>query len=237
MSMNVNKSTLIESFTRPVLSSVTFIEEGTPLVAVFEGGQEVVKAATGAANETFVGFAVSEAVNPNYAYFSERIQIPATGAKEITLARAPVTTQSFAAIIEDGVGAPTIITLAAGSADATHVKIVGKVVTFDATFAGMYVEFRYKYQMTMSEINLAYPVNDPKVRYTEVTNLGIVSKGTILVDNFDMAVDWAAFNAVSNPVTLGNGVVTLGGSGTVIPVDVAGLPYANGGFLALRVNA
>lgn len=237
MSVNINKSTFIESFTRPMAASYTFIEEGTPLVSVFEGGQEVVKPATGVANENFVGFAISEGVTPDYAYNSERILIPATGAKEITLARAPVTAQGFAAVIEDGVGAPTVITLTAGAADATHVKVVGKVVTFDASFAGMYVEFRYKYQMTMSEINLAYPVNDPKVRYTEVTDLGIVSKGTILVDNFDMSVDWAAWNSVTNPVTLVAGKVSLGGSGTIIPVAVAGLPYANGGFLALRVNA
>lgn len=234
--LNLLDSRLIETFIRKMASNVSYIEEGTPLVAVFESGNEVVKPSTGVANENFIGFALSEAIRPDYINVAESFVIPAASPYTITLSRNIDLTKTFSFIVKLDNGVRDIITVNADPATVDAVKIVGNQVTFHQSFATKTVEALYVSPLLSVESNMLYP-QPSQTMLNEIEDTGVISKGPIHITNFDKTVDWATFNAVSNPVKLGNGIVTLGGAGTTIPCHVAGLPEANEGFLVLRVNA
>lgn len=234
--IDLNKCELIATRVANLLSTVTGVEEGTPMVHVLENGKSVVKPATGAANEKYAGCALGRPTTPTLAVYVDNLLVPASGAYTVTLTKTMSGSDIKVVSVAAG-GART--TLAAGSAsNAGEYSISNGVITVNSSKASTTLEVTYKYAITLQEAIMKYrfdgfsPINNA----ANIGTQGLIMTGRVYTSMFDITKDWHSITGAV-PVTLGAGVYTIGGSGTTLDMFVEEVPSAaNNGMLGLRVQ-
>ncbi len=229
---------LFHKFTRifetehaPVLSGHLIEEEGYALVRVFEGLQTVVRKSTGAADEAFVGFAMSR--NAPAGILPLVAEGNADGT-QIILARVPLTGDILLKL--DGVNA----TIVAGAPAASgEVNITGDVVTLhdDDADVAYFVQFMYEPSVTEArQYTGDFPIGGLASASLDV--LGILNRGFVATNMFDMSADWVGSGEVV-PSLGADGRLTIGGPGTKLTgtVQIHSVPSSDNPFLVVRVNA
>jgi hypothetical protein len=88
--LDLNSSRITHTYSAKLSSTVTKVPEGVALVRVMEGGEGLVKPATGAAGEVFDGIALSQVQTPDVLTFGEIIKVPSTAPYTVTLTKTPV---------------------------------------------------------------------------------------------------------------------------------------------------
>lgn len=234
--LNMSKSQFIETINYELLSTVTSIEEGQPMVVTLENGVGKVSATTGLANDFFCGVSFSRAKMPTTGVRVEEVVIPGTGPYTITLPRTPIGNPG--AIILLAGANPRVFLTQNASASTTQYAIAGNVMTFHSSFAGRTVQLVYFHALTVAEAGYKFTFDAfSTTDFAALANIGIVTTGVIYTDQYDQTVDWSTWgNAV--PVTLGNGKFTIGGSGAALgAVAVVSIPSVSDPFLGLQLNA
>lgn len=207
----------------PVAAGFSVAAEGQALVGVTDGGVFGVKPSTGAANEVFVGVAVSQQITITSKTRVERHIVPVS--LTITLDRTPQSGQLSVYNHTTGAVVP------AGSGGWS---IAGNVLTLPS-IAGNEISVYYRYAVTANESRALQGDIFPGGAAGFVVNqVGVFKNGTVFTDQFDPTVDWNA----SNPVVRcgANGQFTIGGTGTIVDCTIVQVPSADSAFLGLNLN-
>lgn len=232
--LNYKHTQLFDTVQRDVLPGAALVEDGIAAVYTREApnGELTVKPSTGAANEIFAGFTLNNNIpgtfRPNV---EEGIVTPV-----INLARVPVAGQILVKVdgtaveVEAGSAAPsaaTKITLTADGDLIPHADQIGKgFVT------------QYHYELTASELRSETGDTFGGVHNTASAQFGktglVIRADELSTNMFDASADWSA---VINPSLGANGMLTVGGNGTVLKnVFVLAAPSGDNAFLKLEVR-
>jgi hypothetical protein len=235
--IDMNKSELIETRVAELHSSVATVEEGTPMSFVFEGGKAYVKPSTDTADEKYAGCAIGVPVTPTTVPIVETFVAPASSPYTITLSKtmkgSDIRVVSIAAN-----GTRTAQTAGNPGTTANNYSISNGVITLHSGQAGLVIEVTYKYDITLQEAIMKYrfdgfaSINNS----TSIGTQGLLTTGRLYTSMFDITVDWHSIDA-GTAITIGDGVYTIGGSGTETDAMVIEAPSAaNNGLLGLRFH-
>lgn len=227
-------------FTKVADSTEMFVAPGAQF---FAEGQAVVRTAgatsagvlpsTGAATDIFCGFAIAgtSALPFPEAYYNkvEQFLVPTTGA--VTLSLTPVAGQVSTLDNTTGTfnGAPAV---------------TGNQVT--GLTAGDEVTVTYKYALSVIQERALFGDVQPGGYVGAVVGqIGVVTRGTVFISEFDDSKNWAAAGSAGNiPVLAANGQVTLGtpGSSGAAPLAIpnayiVGVPGQDYPFLGITFSA
>lgn len=229
--LKYNLTRVLRSQERDIAPGVNITAEGTPLVAVYSGGEFVgVKPCAGAAGEKFLGFSQSQQLAP----------LTLALASEFTVAAAagslPKTAISGTIRLVD---VTTGVTLTAGSAaNANEYEVDGNLrdIVFNAGQNGHVIRAFQRYSPTLLEARSAQgdilPGGAASLQYGRI---GAIEAGDVYTSEFDTTVDWAATASVK---LAPNGLLTgAAGSGVAIASAVViSVPTPAYPFLGLRIG-
>jgi len=208
----------------------TITAEGQALIADNTGGVFGVKPSTGAANEQFVGIAVSQQLTLLYVPAKE--QLVQGVANTITLGHAPAASSLLLTDSTDG----TVQAAGNPGTTADTYSISGNVITLHAGNVGHTYTASYRYSPTTVEaLYIMGSIPAGGAAGLTLGSVGVVKQGTVITSEYDTAVDWSAANVV---VKLGaNGVFTIGGTGTTVNATVVEVPSTSSPYLGLSFVA
>lgn len=217
-----------------IVAAQPSIFEGQLLQAVVENG--IGKVQLGAASGTAIiaGIAYKYFRQPTSAKMVENVTVPAGGGT-VTLSRTPLT-PSTASLAYDVTGA-TALTYNAGVGSGQY-AVTGAVISFNAAQAGHVVTVIYGYTLSVTEANLLYGDNH-YIGSLEPSNfsnkIGCIKRGHVWTDQYDPAINW--FASPRGNMTMGaNGLITVGGSGPVIPGFLLEAPSVDSPYLGIAIN-
>lgn len=217
---------------RPVAAGVSVIEEGCILCEAIEAGiAKVSVVAAPAGTEKVAGIAILPYYLPSKAVSIEKFVIPASGSLIFNLRNTNLNSGSVRVSVVGGSdltpdGASFSATPATG---VVKVDLAGGRVKFAAGDAGKVVYVIYRFDLTVTQARQRFHERSINNRDL-VGNLGLVgvAKGYVEIqtDQFDTSKDYSTGAAL----TVGaNGLITIGGSGPVIPGGkVLALPDVSG---------
>ena len=205
-------------------------ESGLAYVRVQDAnGNAVVKPSTGAANELFAGLAVMDKISTATGVRWMDVYTVANSdtASDRVITLPDATISNFAIYAADGV-TPLTVT--------TDYTITGNVISFTATQKGATVKVCYNYPMTLAQLQMAH-VNPIPSASAQIGSIGL-TKGLcqVYVNNFDPSKLYSVTGANSRVALGANGILTIGGTGTVIG-QVIKVPTAADPFLGIEFVA
>ena len=216
--------------TQMIASGESVTVEGQGLVAVMEDNVEKVKPSTASSREPFVGFARFRQLSFGIGAKVEDIVVPSASPYTVELAKNN--------LIDGQLLVPgfTVVTTASVSGQVSVDNAAG-VLTFVAADAGTaIVGVTYRWNMTVLEAKTTMyeaPVNYPDPNLAGNVGVG-KGKSRIYTVHYDAAADWST----GTLKLTANGMVTMGGSGPVIPgARVVQFPTSADPFLAIEFNA
>lgn len=232
--LDIDKCELIETRVAELSTAVVAVEEGQAMVHFLENGKGVVKPATGSGDEAFAGFAIGRSGTPGVVPYYESLPVPASTAYTVTLSKT-MSGSDISVVVVAANGTRTVLT--AGSAtNANEYSISNGVITVNSAHASKNLLVGYNYAISLNEARMRYGFNEFAVAAVTLPTIGVCPTGEIFTDRFDITSNWAAW-VPGTAVKLGaNGKITLGGSGTAIPVVVSSVPGVDSPFLGVRAN-
>lgn len=216
----------IQTITRSVTPGKTITAEGQLLKAVLSSGVETLEPATGAAGEVLAGFAIQRALRPTTKVVVETVVADASGA--VTLSKTNLVTATLR-VHDNTAGADVVLTGA--TVDLVH----GTFLL--ASTANHSLTFTYVYTLTAVEADVLYksaPIGSNAASvWGQVT--AAVGFGEISTDQYDTTKD---FSVAGISLTAGaNGLISVGGTGTVIPgARVVKVPTSDSPLLTVSFN-
>ncbi len=232
--LDLNKCELIETRVANLLSSISILDEGVPMVYALENGVEVVKPAAGVANEIFMGISIHRSTSPLNAAWIERFTVPSGAPYTVTLSKIN-SGSALGLYVINSDGSTTQLTAGNPGSVATEYSISGQVITLNSAQAGKTVQASYRYAPTLVEANYRYAFNPFTPVALGLPTTGLGTTGDYYTDCFDPTANWAGFSGAT-PIKLGNGVFTIGGNGITIPAIVSAVPGVDSPLLGLRIN-
>lgn len=232
--LNYKHTQLFDTVQRDVLPGAALVEDGIAAVYTREApnGELTVKPSTGAADEIFAGFTLNSNIPGTFRPNVEEGVV----AGVINLARVPVASQILVKI--DG----TAVTVEAGTAaNAAATKITltvdGDLIPH-ADHSGKSYFVQYHYELTASELRTETGDVWGGVNNTAGAQFGktglVVRADELSTNMFDASADWSS---VINPRLGANGMLTAGGTGTVLKnIFVLAAPNGDNAFLKLEVR-
>lgn len=212
---------------RPVVAGHVISDEGAACIYVKDGQETKTRMSTGAADEIFAGFSLSRNVPPSFLPNAEEGVV---SDKPVTIARLPIAGQ-----IGISVAGVALTVVAGDPADETEAKLAADVVTFHADADGDKYEILYQYEPTVGEANMLTgdaPIGN--LSSTVMGSIGLITDGDVSTSFFDAGADWSG---AINPTLGVDGLLTVGGSGTVLKqVTVLNTPSASNPMLTVRVK-
>jgi len=215
---------IVDSSEANVAAGAVITAEGQALVrAVGAPASGVQQSMAASATELFAGFAIAGvSAAPFQALYATKVEefvVPGSGI--VALSYTPVAGQL--AVYDNTAGAPV------GSP-----TVVGSTVT--TLTAGNAVKVTYKYALTVVQSRaLQGDVQPGGYAGAAVGQIGVAKRGTIYLDQFNAAVNWAAATSIK---LAANGLITdQSGSGLVLNAYVVGLPTQEVPFLGLEFSA
>jgi len=233
--LELNKCQLIETRVENLASDVVFVDEGTPMIHVLENGVAATRPAAGASNEVFVGLAIGRSSTPTIVPRIERRTIPASSPYTINLEK-PLNGSAIGVFLVATDGTKTALTAGTPGSNATDYSISNGVVTFNSAQAGKTVEFVYNYAISLQEAMVKFKFDAFAPATAPLPTIGLCPTGELFISNFDPASNWGGWTP-GTAIKLGNGMLTLGGSGVAIPAIVTSVPGVETPFLGVRLNA
>ncbi len=231
--LDLNKCVLIETRVANLLSTISILDEGVPMVFTLENGVEAVKPALGVANELFAGVSIHRSTSPINAAYIERLSVPSGSPYTVALTKVQAGS-ALGVYVVNADGSRTALT-AGSAANATEYSISGQVITVNVAQASKVLEVSYRYAPTLVEAAYRYSFNAFPPLAIGLPTTGLCTTGEIYTDCFDPAVNWAGFTGAT-PIKLGAGLFTIGGSGVTIPASVSAVPGVESAMLGLRLN-
>ncbi len=222
------KSRFQLSHEMPVYTGGTVAAEGQCLVSKSgTGGNGVEPSASSNANQTFVGFSVSDMIT--LASFPKVDSFVVTGGASttVTLSRTPQASSYI--VFADGVELT----------ETTDYTLSGATITWVNSQAGKTVQVNYRFAPTVVEAqSIQGDIRPGGAPGALLGQVGVAKSGVIYTSQYDTAVNYTAANPALK--TGANGRVTIGGSGLAIRGWVIQAPNANGpdgAFLGIAFNA
>lgn len=232
--LDLNKSQLIETRVAQLSSTVSLVEEGSAMVHFLENGVGVVKPSTGSGTEAFAGFAISRSTIPNIVPYYESLVVAATSPYTITLSKT-MSGNDISVVLVSG-GTRTPLTVGTPASNATEYSISNGVITVHSSQASKTIEVGYNTAISLAEARMRYEINEFAPGSTALDTIGLCPTGEVFISNFDITSNWAGWTP-GTAIKLGaSGKITLGGSGTAIPVVVTSVPGVSSPFLGVRAN-
>lgn len=226
--LNLPKCVIKQASHQKVAASIAVLDQGYALVSVIEDGVLKVELSTGVADEDFRGFSQNKFQNPQYAVNTQEFSAPGATPYVYNLAKTP-----FGVEYNFYIAGTQAVVVTTGTPTTGQVKVEanGKL-TFAAADAGKDVKAVYRYQLTQAEAIFLFG-NDPVpfVRQEEVQT-SIVEVGLVFTDAYVISDDWAT---AKYAYLAADGLLTTDDTGTRVG-PVAGLPYANEGFLGVEIS-
>lgn len=221
-----NATDIVQTNEADLLPGEVISEEGQALVWVRENGKSYLKVSTGAANETFAGFAIARLLPPTHQVAVEEFTVDATG--RFTAGRLPEAGGMLVKI--GGVKADQEADDAASAAG--KVGVEGSNLYFHADDVGKKVYLQYGYVLNAVEAR-SFLADAPigGLAANQLGRCGYIKLGNVATNMFDFAADWND-DSVLHPSLGANGRLTIGGSGTVLKgVMIKQAPTADRGYL------
>lgn len=213
---------------RPVEEGLRLTEEGLALVYAKQGTETVVRPSTGAEGEVFAGFSLARNSPPTTLPWVGQGVVPASG--QIELPRLPLATQILIKVQGE-----VRTVKAAAPENASEVLVAARVITFHADDVGSEYYIQMQYEPTVSEARTLIgdaPIGG--VPSGAQDQIGVITRGDVATTLYDASAD---FSTVFNPSLGPDGILTVGGSGTVLTnVQVVSTPSADNTALVVRVN-
>jgi len=222
---------------KSLAAGVTVSAEGQLLVALQQGGVEVVQPCLGVASEVPVGFSVSTRLLIGQEVLALQVTIPSVGPFTVTLNNATniVTGQ---VLVFSSTTTFTNVTPAGPATTQYSVDYVNGILTFAAADAGTAVTVFLKHNLTIAASRTLYREGFLfNARAFDVYGkIDCASgKGYIYTDQYDVSASYA-----TGPLkTFAGGLVSTAGSGTTIPVTQARIisqPTVSNPFLGIEFN-
>lgn len=220
------------SVTRQVNSSTVVTDEGMLLV-VDPSQPNSVKPSAGAAGEQIAGFSVSQQLSPSYLPYVDN-GVPNASA-EFTTSFTPISGSLF--IIDTTTG--TVQTAGTPGSNPNQYSISGNVITFNTAQKNDTMLIQYRYVPTAVQWQAVQGNVLPGGDSGALLNVvGVIVAGDIYTSIYDTSANWQSTSAPIIVSTSANGMVTIGGSGTVISptVRVLAPPTATNPFLGLSIS-
>lgn len=227
-----NATDIVQTQEADLLPGEVIHEEGVALVWIREDGHSYLRLSTGAANEVFAGFALARSMPPQYMNRVEEFVIDAT--KKYTASRLPEAGKLLVKI--DGVKADQEATASASAAG--KVGVQGADLYFHADDIGKDVRIQYAYELTVTE-SRSYTADAPigGLASNIEGRAGYIKLGNVATSMFDPSADWTADN-VLHPVLGPNGLLTIGGTGTVLKgCIIKQAPTTERGYLIVEMSS
>ena len=198
----------------------TDVQEGAILCSVNEGGiAKVTIVAAPAGREVIAGVSILPYLVPTQAVSEEQFVVPASGSLIFNLRNPLGVSGSKRAIVVGGSDLAVDVAAFSATPATGTVKwdVTGGRLKFAAGDAGKTVKFIYRFNLTVTQARMRYQERSINNRdlVGELNQLG-VAKGYIEIstDQFDPNQDYTT----GAPLQLGpNGIITIGGSGPLIP--------------------
>ena len=222
--LNLTYSSIRVSRNRPVISSVTTLEEGTGLIASRVNGELQVGPSVGAANtEEFAGFALNERTAPALfpSVLLSQVVVLVTGTTYGVSLPRPVVGAVRVAYTTSG----TALTLSGSGGTAApnagEYRITsGNIVEVNVADLAKKINITFKYSPTIQDILTLGGDNSPTTFLSIVQftgNTGVIEEGVIFTSFFDVAIDWANWTPTVGLKLAANGVITsAAGTGATI---------------------
>lgn len=204
-------------------------DEGTALVSNFVDGELVLSPAEGTGSEVFAGVSFGYSFFPTVKVEVVTATVPASGSYVVSVKPNLVASQisiydvtGGAALAED--------TVADGK---FSVDDLTGVITFHSAQASHVVKITYKFYPTVLElvsdgiVPSIYPLG-----IDEINRIGVIKKGTIYTDRFDVTVDWESRPQV---VLAAGGIFSTATAGTVVNASIKSIPTENDPYLGLEL--
>jgi hypothetical protein len=205
-------------------------EEGLALIYRSVNGVNLLDVCQGASDEVFAGFSISRAVPSSRLPAVETGVVSAAGVMQ--LSRSPESSSIYVSI--NGAAAADISVGSSASADAGEVVLDGDQLLFAAADFGKAIYVQYHFEPTFQEARDATgdaPIGGDAA--LQMDRVGLIIEGNpISLTTFDSSVSWAG---IMHPSLGANGLLTAGGSGTVLKdfIVIAG-PAAGSPYLTLQ---
>lgn len=236
-------SRISEILPRSVLSSLSSIEEGAPLIFVQEDGEHKVKASAGGADtDVFAGVAFSEMDLFDVGVEVEEVTVPSSSPYKVVLKHAPTAYTAIGALVLTGTGpnySYTALTPDTGTSPSdggVELEASTANLYFHSDEAGALVRVTYRYNLTVAEkralvgdgvIGAGHPVGSSGA-------IGAITRGDVYISNFDPSKNWTANGIVVKAGA--NGLFTIGGTGSTVPCSVISSPNVDRPFLGLHIH-
>ena len=220
-----NATDIVQTNEADLLPGEVITEEGQALVWVREGGKSYLKVSTGAANETFAGFAIARLLPPTHQVMVEEITIDSTG--RFTTGRLP----EAGGLLVKIAGTKAEQEADDSSSAAGKVGVDGSNLYFNAADVGKKAYIQYGYVLNAVEAR-SFLADAPigGLAANQLGRCGYIKLGNVATNMFDFAADWND-DAVLHPSLGANGRLTVGGSGTLLKgVMIKQAPTAERGY-------
>lgn len=230
--LDLNRCEIMESRIANISASLVDLEEGTAMSWILESGKGVLGKTGGASTDRFAGFAQTKFRRPTLGRMVESLVV--SSGSIVTLARTPYGSASNRGVFN---AAGTALTSVADvpSVDAnTKYNLTGKVVTVHSDLNATTIKVQYQYELTASEAALLYGNDIMTFDTASVKGVGLITTGTVFIDSYDPAINFAGTAGVSGVLKCGAaGAITIGGSGATINGVVVSVPAAGDPFLGI----
>ena len=228
--LQLNATVITKTNQAPMVPSNTIDEEGQALVYVRIDGNLHAQVSTGAANETFAGFALARNTPPHFIPFFVEGVVPADG--KIILPRLPVAGQILVKVSGE---IRTLTASGAAPVDADTTDLSGAAVRFHAEDIGLKYAIQFHYEATVAEASQLTGDNHPGGLMANVMGFGsFIEIGDVCTNMFDASCDWSS---VMHPKLGPKGTLTTKGNGTELTnVLVRSAPNSENGFLVVTVR-
>lgn len=230
---------------KDVASGQVVDREGVMLRSILENGEERVQKADGsAANYRLAGFAISDNEAIGIVPVVEDFTIPASpGPYTVQLSRQSLVGTAPNSSVRVNVIGGADLTEVAGAPGAGEFQpnVATGVLTFNAAEAAASIRVYYRANLTVAEARQVYfqrNINNDAGAIFNTVAVG-AGVGEIFTAEYDTNVDWAtAWPGGTADILSGpDGILTIGGSGTVLPGgSVVHVPDPDGAFLGVKFN-
>jgi hypothetical protein len=231
------KTRIIRTQHRDVLTGVDIRQEGVALVFVNNNGLAQVKPAAGVANERFAGVSWSQTQVPDYLTKVEQVQV--SGNLTFTLSRNNLVSGQVR--IERNSDGSALTLAAAPAAGKFAADYTNGIISIDVTDAGtaavpVLLNVFYKYQPTAMEAIMAQgsgPIGGITAA-SAMGTVGVIVEGDVSTDMFDVTDDWS----VATKIYLGPaGIFTMKAVGTELRgANLIEAPGVGNAFLTLNLG-
>lgn len=238
MSIDLKRTYASLRLSRPIAAGITVAQEGILLCSVLESGVEKATiVASPAGTEKVLGFSMLGDAQPAITIAVEDVVAPSSSPYELSLRNNNLVNGSVRAVVVGG-SALTIDYTYAGTPPSGTVKvdIVNGKLKFASAQAAASVTVTYKYNLTVLQSIQLFGqrfVNNQNL-HAEFSQLEVQTGiGELYTDQFDSSQDYTS----SAALTLGaNGIITKGGSGPALPMQVVHVPDSSNPYLGVRFN-